>query len=138
MTVVDDDERLLLGSQASWPTGRYSTLAGFVEPGEPLEAAVRREVAEEVGVEVDEVTYLGSQPWPFPASVMVGFRARATSEQIRVDGVEITKARWFTRGELAEAVTAGDVVLPGRVSIARALIEEWYGGPLEDAAGSWR
>ena len=138
MTVVDDDDRVLLGSQAAWPTGRYSTLAGFVEPGEPLEAAVRREVAEEVGVQVGEVTYLGSQPWPFPASVMVGFRARATSSEIRVDGVEITNARWFTREELAAAVRSDEVVLPSRVSIARALVEEWYGEPIEDAGGTWR
>jgi len=138
MTVVDDDDRLLLGSQASWPAGRFSTLAGFVEPGEPLEAAVRREVVEEVGVRVGEVTYLGSQPWPFPASVMVGFRAQALSTDVRVDGVEITKARWFTREELAAAVAAGEVVLPSRVSIARALVEEWYGGPIEDDGGTWR
>jgi NAD+ diphosphatase len=99
---------------------------------------VRREVAEEVGVQVGEVTYLGSQPWPFPASVMVGFRARATSSEIRVDGVEITKARWFTRGELADAVRSGEVVLPSRVSIARALVEEWYGEAIADGGGTWR
>jgi NAD+ diphosphatase len=138
MTVVDDDDRLLLGSQAAWPTGRFSTLAGFVEPGEPLEAAVRREVVEEVGVRVGEVTYLGSQPWPFPASVMVGFRARAITTEVRVDGLEIAQARWFTREELTTAVASGEVVLPSRVSIARALVEEWYGGPIEDDGGTWR
>jgi NAD+ diphosphatase len=138
MTVVDDHDRVLLGSQAAWPTGRFSTLAGFVEPGEPLEAAVRREVLEEVGVRVGEVTYLGSQPWPFPASVMVGFRARATTTEVRVDGLEIAQARWFTREELAADVASGEVVLPSRISIARALLEEWYGGPIEDDGGTWR
>jgi NAD+ diphosphatase len=138
MTVVDDDDRLLLGSQAAWPTGRFSTLAGFVEPGEPLEAAVRREVVEEVGVRVGEVAYLGSQPWPFPASVMVGFRAHAVTTDVRVDGLEIAEARWFTREELAADVASGEVVLPSRVSIARALVEEWYGGPIEDDGGTWR
>jgi NAD+ diphosphatase len=138
MTVVDDDDRVLLGSQAAWPTGRFSTLAGFVEPGEPLEAAVRREVLEEVGVRVGEVTYLGSQPWPFPASVMVGFRARATTTEVSVDGLEIAQARWFTREELAADVASGEVVLPSRISIARALLEEWYGGPIEDDGGTWR
>jgi len=138
MTVVDDDDRLLLGSAAAWPTGRFSTLAGFVEPGEPLEAAVRREVAEEAGVVVGEVTYLGSQPWPFPASVMLGFRARALTTGIQVDGLEMEQARWFTRAELAAAVTSGEIVLPSRVSIARALVEEWYGGPIEDDGGTWR
>ena len=138
MTVVDDDDRLLLGSAAAWPIGRFSTLAGFVEPGEPLEAAVRREVAEEAGIAVGEVTYLGSQPWPFPASVMLGFRARALTSEIQVDGVEMRQARWFTREELSAAVAAGEIVLPSRVSIARALVEEWFGGPIEDDGGTWR
>lgn len=137
MTVVDADDRLLLGHQTSWAPGRFSALAGFVEPGEPLEAAVRREVLEECGITVDQVVYLGSQPWPFPASIMLGFRARASSRDIRVDGVEIDEARWFTRGQLQAAVGSGEVLLPPRVSIARALIEHWYGGPLADADGSW-
>jgi len=132
MTVVDDDDRLLLGRQASWPAGRYSTLAGFVEPGEPLEAAVRREVLEEVGIVVDTVEYRGSQPWPFPASIMLGFQAHASSREITVDGVEIEQARWFSRDELTAAMVAGEVLLPPRVSIARALIQEWFGGPLGD------
>ncbi|MBD8078234.1 NAD(+) diphosphatase [Cellulosimicrobium arenosum] len=124
------DEQLLLGHAAHWPDRRFSTLAGYVEPGESLEQAVRREVLEESGVVVGEVDYRGSQPWPFPASLMLGFHARATSEEIQVDGVELTDARWFTRAGLGAAVDAGDVLLPGRSSIARALIEGWYGARL--------
>ncbi len=132
MLVTDADERALLGHQPRWPEGRFSTLAGFVEPGEPLEAAVRREVAEEVGIVVGEVTYAGSQPWPFPSSLMLGFFASAHTTDIGVDGVEIASARWFTRGQLAEAIAAGDVGLPGSLSISRWLIETWYGGALPD------
>lgn len=130
MAVVDDDDRLLLGHAAHWPEHRFSTLAGYVEPGEGLEQAVRREVAEEVGVTVGEVEYRGSQPWPFPASLMLAFRARALSAGVTVDAVEITEARWFTRAELVAAVDAGEVLLPMRSSIARALIEEWAGQQL--------
>jgi NAD+ diphosphatase len=132
MTVVDSDDRLLLGSQAQWPEGRFSTLAGFVEPGESLEAAVRREVAEEVGIVVGAVRYLGSQPWPFPSSLMVGFEASADSVDVEfVDG-EIAQARWFSRPDLLAAVTSGEVRLSPRVSIARQLIESWYGEALPD------
>lgn len=130
MLVTDADDRALLGHQPSWPAGRYSTLAGFVEPGEPLEAAVRREVAEEVGVVVGDVTYAGSQPWPFPSSLMLGFFASAHTTDIGVDGVEIASARWFSRAELAAATTAGEVALPGSLSISRWLIETWYGEAL--------
>lgn len=130
MAVVDADDRLLLGHAAHWPARRFSTLAGYVEPGESLEAAVRREVGEEVGVEVGEVEYRGSQPWPFPASLMLAFVAHASSTALAVDGVEVTEARWFTRDELGDAVRTGEVLLPMRTSVARALIEEWFGGPL--------
>lgn len=130
MAVVDADDRILLGHATHWPAGRWSTLAGFVEAGESLEHAVRREVAEEAGVLVGEVAYRGSQPWPFPASLMIGFRARALSTDVTVDGVELAEAQWFTRAELAEAVRTGAVIPPGRTSIARALVEEWFGGPL--------
>jgi len=129
--VTDPDDRALLGRQASWPVGRYSTLAGFVEPGEDAERAVVREVMEEAGVIVDDVEYLGSQPWPFPASLMLGFAARSPSgAQPVVDGVELAEARWFSRDDLVAAVTTGEVTLPPPVSIARRLIEHWFGGPL--------
>ena len=97
MAVVDADDRLLLGRQAAWPEGRFSTLAGFVEPGESLEQAVRREVREEVGVEIGDVDYLGSQPWPFPSSLMLGFVAHAKTVEISGGDGEIAEARWFTR-----------------------------------------
>ena len=127
-------ETLLLGRQDAWPEGRYSTLAGFLEPGETLEDAVRREVAEETGVRVGEVTYFGNQPWPLPASLMLGFLGRAVEAGIEVDGTEIQDARWFTRAQMREEAEAGTLVLPGGVSISRSLVEHWYGGPLP---GSW-
>lgn len=133
MLVVDGD-RALLGRQPSWPEGRYSTLAGFVDPGESLEQAVAREVAEEVGVEVTDVSYFGNQPWPFPSSLMVGFFARAVTTEIRVDQDEISDARWFTREEMRQEAEAGTLLLPGGISISRSLVEAWYGGPLP---GHW-
>ncbi|WP_435738899.1 NUDIX domain-containing protein [Cellulosimicrobium sp. PMB13] len=129
----DGGERLLLGHAAHWPERRFSTLAGYVEPGESLENAVRREVREEAGVEIGEVTYRGSQPWPHPASLMLGFFASATTTALQVDGVELTDARWFTRAELERDVRSGEVLLPGRASIARALIEDWFGAELPGA-----
>ncbi|WP_028645597.1 NAD(+) diphosphatase [Nocardioides sp. URHA0020] len=129
-----EDERCLLGRQAVWPEGRFSTLAGFCEPGETLEDAVRREVAEEVGVQVGEVEYFGNQPWPLPASLMLGMIGRAVSTDITVDEHEIEEARWFTRAEMKDLAEAGSVVLPGGVSISRSLVEHWYGGPLP---GAW-
>jgi NAD+ diphosphatase len=135
MLVVDDDDRCLLGHNAARDAAWYSTLAGFVEPGETLEDAVVREVAEETGVAVDSVTYAGSQPWPFPSSLMLGFLAHACGTSIAVDGVEITKARWFTRDELRREVEAGELVIPSTISISGALIQSWYGGPLPSASG---
>ncbi|QGQ18791.1 NAD(+) diphosphatase [Cellulomonas sp. JZ18] len=132
MAVVDDDDRLLLGHAAAWPEGRWSTLAGFVEAGESAEQAVRREVREETDVVVDRVEYRGSQPWPFPASLMLGYRAHAVRTEVTVDGQEMAAARWFSREELARAVDEGSVLLPGRASIARALVEEWFGRPFPD------
>jgi NAD+ diphosphatase len=132
--MVTDGDRALLGRQESWPEGRYSTLAGFVDPGESLEEAVVREVAEETGVHVTDVAYFGNQPWPFPQSLMVGFFARATSTDITVDGAEISDARWFTREDMETGTGAGTLVLPGGISISRSLVEAWYGGPLP---GSW-
>ncbi len=129
-----EDERCLLGRQAVWPEGRYSTLAGFCEPGETLEDAVRREVREEVGVTVGEVEYFGNQPWPLPASLMLGFVAHADTTDVTVDRREIEDARWFTRAEMKALAEAGTLVLPGGVSISRSLVEHWYGGPLP---GQW-
>jgi NAD+ diphosphatase len=131
VAVTDDADRILLGHAARWPNRRFSTLAGFVEPGESAEAAVRREVAEEVSVEIGELEYVASQPWPFPNSLMLAFRARALTTEIAVDGAEMAEARWFTRAELQAAVHDGDVLLPMRSSVARVLIESWYGGPLD-------
>lgn len=130
MAITDDDDRLLLAHGAAWPPTRFSVPAGFVEPGESLEAAVRREVGEETGVQVGEVTYEASQPWPFPASLMVGMSGRALSTDVRPDGVEVTEAMFLTRAELTRAVTDGEVVLPRATSIAHHLIAQWYGGPL--------
>lgn len=137
VAVVGRDDRILLGHNPAWPERRYSTLAGFVEPGECLEDAVRREVAEETGIVVGAVTYLGSQPWPFPASLMLGFVARAESDAIVVDAEEISDARWFSRQDIATLVPAGQLITPGGVSIARRLVEHWYGGPLPLGPGSW-
>lgn len=133
MAITDPLDRLLLGRNAMWPNGRFSVLAGFVEPGERLEAAVAREVFEEVGVRVCDVRYAGSQPWPFPASLMLGFTARAETAVLRPDADEIVEARWVSRDELSSLVAGGEVTLPGRLSIARRLLEQWYGGPLTPA-----
>ncbi|WP_238164129.1 NAD(+) diphosphatase [Kribbella pittospori] len=133
--VTDDQDRALLGRNGAWPEGRYSTLAGFVEPGESLEAAVRREVLEETGVIVGpEIEYAGSQPWPLPSSLMLGFYAKAASTDIEVDADEIAEAKWFTREDLRALVEAGTMALPGSISISRRLIEGWFG---EDLTGSW-
>jgi NAD+ diphosphatase len=132
--MVTDGDRALLGRQDSWPEGRYSTLAGFVDPGESLEEAVVREVAEETGVRVSDVTYFGNQPWPFPQSLMVGFFARAETTEIHVDEDEISDARWFTREQMRAEAEAGTLLLPSGISISRSLVEAWYGGPLP---GRW-
>jgi NAD+ diphosphatase len=134
MLVTDDDGRCLLASNKSWPARRMSILAGFVEPGESLEQAVIREVREEAGLRVTGIRYVGSQPWPMPQSLMLGFRARAKGgQEIRVDDEEISEARWFTREELRIAIANSEVLLPPPVSIARRIIESWYGGPLPGA-----
>ncbi|MER8154218.1 NAD(+) diphosphatase [Streptomyces sp. NPDC094472] len=130
MLVRDEQDRALLGRQVHWPEGRFSTLAGFVEPGESIEQAVVREVAEEAGVTVGEVAYVASQPWPFPSSLMLGFMAQATSSLIEVDGEEIHEARWFSRDDLRAAIESGEVLPPSGISIAARLIELWYGEPL--------
>jgi NAD+ diphosphatase len=135
MLVRDDADRCLLARNRNWPPGRVSILAGFVEPGESLEQAVIREVGEETGLRVSGMRYVGSQPWPMPRSLMLGFDARAAGQQeIVVDEEEIAEARWFTREQLTAAVATREVLLPPPVSIAHRIIESWYGAPLP---GSW-
>lgn len=119
-----DQARCLLARQRHWPDGMYSALAGFVEPGEGLEAAVAREALEEVGLSLAAMSYRASQPWPFPASLMLGFRAEAADDAIRCDEKEIADARWFTRAEL-KTLPRDDLKLSRPDSIARFLIEEW-------------
>jgi NAD+ diphosphatase len=129
MLVHDGGDRCVLGRQAVWPPGRFSVLAGFVEPGESAEGAVVREVFEEVGVQVTDVRYVTSQPWPFPQSLMLGFTARLEGDAtLRLDPTEIEEARWFSRDELRSG--EGPQVLPPPVSIARTLIDRWVAGDL--------
>ena len=121
IVLVHDRDRALLGRQPSWPAERYSTIAGFVEPGESLEDAVAREVREETNIEVGDVRYHSSQPWPFPSSLMLGFTADARSEAIELVDGELEDARWFTHKELS----SGFPKLPPRLSIARRLVDDW-------------
>jgi len=131
--ITDDRDRVLLGSNAMWEANRYSLLAGFVEPGESFESAVVREVFEESGMRVTDPVYRGSQPWPFPASIMVGFTARLADGQqagsLVPDGTEILDLRWFSRAELADPENG--IMLPGPSSIARALLDHWLAQPEE-------
>lgn len=131
MAVVDDDDRLLLARGVGYTSTGMSVLAGFLEPGETLAAAVAREVGEEVGLRVDRVDYLGDQPWPFPTGLMVGFRAHALTTELRLQDGEIEAARWWSRADFAAALASGELHIPGRLSIARRLIEDWWGGPLD-------
>lgn len=124
IVLVSDGERALLGRQASWPARRYSVLAGFVEPGERLEDAIVREVMEEAGVRVTHSRYVASQPWPFPSALMIGFRAMAEPDEPSF-GSELEDARWFSPGQLVQAVSGGELLLSPRISIARRLIEDW-------------
>jgi NAD+ diphosphatase len=128
IVLVSDGERALLGRQAAWPVGRYSTIAGFVEPGESLEDAVAREVLEETGITVDQIEYHSSQPWPFPSSLMLGFTAHALNLEIARRDDELEDAQWFTREDLK----SGRPLVPPSVSISFRLIEHWFdagGGP---------
>lgn len=138
MLVLDPDDRLLLARNALWPKGRMSVLAGFVEPGESCEHAVAREVYEESSIVVGQVQYLGSQPWPMPRSLMLGFSATAKGGQaIVVDEDEIGEARWFSRDDLRAAIDDGELGIAPSSSIARRLIEFWYGGELPDGQAGW-
>ena len=133
ITLITDGARCLLGRQASWAPGVYSTIAGFIEPGETAEAAVRREAAEETGIEVGAVRYIASQPWPFPASLMLGFHAEALSTTIRRGDNELEDCRWFTRAEILafheRTSTAPGFKLPNRYAIARLLLDLWLNVP---------
>jgi NAD+ diphosphatase len=120
--LVHDGELCLLGRQQRWPAGMYSTLAGFVEPGETIEEAVAREIMEEAGIAVDDVRYFRSQPWPFPSSLMIGFTARATSREIHLGDDELQDARWVTRQQIRDCRSHGFFV-PGPYSLAGQLIE---------------
>ena len=128
IVLVRNLDRCLLGRQPSWPEGRYSTIAGFVEPGESLEDAVRREVREETNILVENIEYHSSQPWPFPSSLMLGFTAEALSEDILLNDGELEEAQWFTRKQLR----SGFPKLPYRLSIARRLVDGWLGSDTED------
>jgi NAD+ diphosphatase len=129
--LVSDGDRALLGRNKNFPPGMYSTLAGFVEPGESLEDAVAREVREETAIEVGQVLYHSSQPWPFPANIMLGFHAEATSSEITVDYGELEDAKWFERDWLLTHVDDNSFRLPRLDSIARRLVEDWLHGRIE-------
>jgi NAD+ diphosphatase len=126
--LAEHDGRLLLGRQPQYPAGRYSALAGFLEPGESIEAAVTRELHEEAGIRVADVTYVASQPWPFPSSLMIGCHARALDDALTIDRTELDDARWFSREEIAAAL-AGEpdaaFLPPPRFAIARTLLDHW-------------
>ncbi|MGH3391726.1 MAG: NAD(+) diphosphatase [Actinomadura sp.] len=135
MLVHDAADRVLLARGPSWPVDRRSILAGFVEPGESLEQAVAREVREETGITVSDIRYLGSQPWPLPQSLMLGFTARADDgQELRPDPAEIADADWYSRADLRAAIESGEMVSPGPLSIANRLIVRWYGSELPGAA----
>jgi NAD+ diphosphatase len=136
--IKDRADRILLGHQPVWPEGRFSTFAGFLEPGETFEQCVSREVFEESNITVSEIKYLGSQPWPFPASIMIAFEAVTDNPDVaKGDGEEITEVKWFSRAELKAAAQDGSLLLPPSISVARKMIEGWLG---ETAQGgeTWR
>jgi len=139
--VKDKSDRILLGRQAVWPEFRFSTFAGFVEAGESFEQCVIREVLEESGVTVADIHYLGSQPWPFPQSLMIAFEATIQDpENARPDGEEIVEIRWFDRDGLYAAIMEGTLLLPPSISVARAMIQAWYGADRPELPGAetWR
>ncbi|MEZ5118448.1 MAG: NAD(+) diphosphatase [Candidatus Nanopelagicales bacterium] len=130
--VVDDQQRALLGRRSIWPEGWYSTLAGFVEPGETFEQAVVREVLEEADVQVpvDRVEYRATQPWPFPCSIMIAFTARTHVQESVPDGQEIAETIWVSREDFQQAAQAGRLRIPPRISVAHHLIADWFGEPI--------
>jgi NAD+ diphosphatase len=129
VAITNDEDELLLGSQARWDANRWSIFAGFVEPGESAEAAVHREMLEETSLSLTDLSFVASQPWPYPCSLMLGFSARAIGNQkAKPDGDEIAKLEWFSRERLEKS--AQEILLPPRGSISRAIIEHWFGGPI--------
>jgi len=140
--VKDKSDRILLGRQRVWPPKRFSTFAGFVEPGESFERTVIREVAEECGGSVESMRYLGSQPWPFPASLMIAFEATITNpDSVKADGEEIEEIIWLDRDSLKSKNQSEELLLPPKISVARAMIESWYGNSADvDLSGkeAWR
>ena len=142
IVLVYDGERCLLARQPTWPEGRYSVIAGFVEPGESLEDAVLREVAEETNVAVRSVHYHSSQPWPFPSSLMLGYLAEAASTDINLNDAELEHAHWLSRTDIVQRVREGTLMLPPPISISHRLIETWFDegneGKLSDLLhGKW-
>lgn len=139
--VKDSQDRILLGRQKVWPEKRFSTFAGFVEPGESFESSVIREVAEECGGSITGMKYLGSQPWPFPASIMIAYEANISNPgSVVADGQEIEEIIWLTRDELKSKSASGELLLPPLISVARAMINAWYGPMAESelSGQSWR
>jgi len=140
----DKNDRILLGRQQVWPEHRFSTFAGFVEPGESFEAAVIREVQEEANVKVHSIEYVGSQPWPFPASLMIAFSAIISDpENAKPDGEEIVDMKWLDRDSIITGLKSATLLLPPPLSVARAMIEAWYAAdgiarPRLDSPESWR
>ena len=136
--IKDRADRILLGHQPVWPDGRFSTFAGFLEPGETFEQCVSREIFEESNITVSEIQYLGSQPWPFPASIMISFEAVTDNPEVaRGDGEEITEVKWFSRAELKAAAADGSLLLPPGISVARKMIERWLVEPAQGGE-TWR
>ncbi|WP_449373597.1 NAD(+) diphosphatase [Arthrobacter psychrolactophilus] len=136
VAIVGPDDKILLANNFAWPENKYSTVAGFVEAGESGERAAVREIAEEVGVVLESLSYVDSQAWPFPRSLMLGYMGYTSSSVSTPDRVEVRATRWFSREELQAEVLSGRASIPGRLSIARELVERWYGGRIVEADDS--